>query len=162
MKLLKTPITILIVGEESTFKQEFITEKLNQLNSNILPLLRLEYIPEEDVQKYFYISDAVVLPYRSYFNGESGVLTDAIQMAKPVIVPNINHFPNIINKYNNGIVFRVEDPKDLAISIDNIFGDYKYYYENSIKASKQYVQGRQKIQISLMNFSKCLKTYFKL
>lgn len=142
LKFVNTNITILIIGKEEEFTQTYIKAKLNLLNDNIQYFLRLEYIPEEDVYKYFEISDVVVLPYRSYFNGESGVLTDAIQTGKPVIVPNIIHFPAIINTYNNGIVYKAENPIELAKSIDNLLANFEFYINNSKVARKQYIKDR--------------------
>ncbi|MBM7618579.1 glycosyltransferase involved in cell wall biosynthesis [Bacillus tianshenii] len=142
LKIVESKVTIMIVGQEQTFKKEFIKSKLDMANENSNNTLRLGYVEEADVLKYFYVSDAIILPYRSYFNGESGVLTDAILMEKPVVVPDIIHFPETINKFNNGIVFKVEDAKDLASSIDKLLLNYEFYETNAKKVSRKFEEDR--------------------
>lgn len=157
LKFVTSDITLLIVGKEETFSQEFINESLKKLNIEIQVNTMLNYVPEEDVQKYYYISDAIVLPYRKYFNGESGILTDAIQMGKPVIVPNIIHFPDTVSSYNNGLTFEPESTEDLASAIDKLvlnLYDYTYYAN---KAKGEFSENR-----NFKNFSKLFLESFSL
>lgn len=142
-------VTLLIVGKEETFSREFIREKVKENSNEIRVYTVLSFVPEEDIQKYFYISDVIVLPYRKYFNGESGILTDAIQMGKPVAVPDIIHFPEIIRNFKNGKVFEAENPVSLAKSIDILFEKNEYFTLNANQASSSFVENR-----NIENFSK--------
>jgi glycosyltransferase involved in cell wall biosynthesis len=82
----------------------------------------------------FKSTDAVVLPYRkSYCCLSSGVLINSVQAFKPVIVPDIYPFNEIIKKYKIGLKFKVEDVKNLAKSINylhKLIQEKKFKNEN--------------------------------
>lgn len=142
LKLVSCEVNLLIVGKEELFTKSYILKESESIKSNVSIFTKLEFVPEEDIQKYFYISDIIVMPYRKYFNGESGVLTDAIQAGKPVIVPNIIHFPSILNSYKNGSVFNAEDPKELANAIESTLSNYEDYLRNAGIASNHFAKTR--------------------
>ncbi|WP_234123159.1 glycosyltransferase family 4 protein [Clostridium hydrogenum] len=146
---------IIIAGQEQTFKREFIEEKLSHLaNKNVV--LNLGYVKDEEVELYFKSSDIVVLPYRKIFNGESGILTEAINNKNLVVVPNIIHFPSVVSKYSNGVIYEAENIVDLGeklqytiknidvfqSGIDEAFEDYKE--KHSIK---NFIKNYEKIII---------------
>ncbi|MGI2327619.1 glycosyltransferase [Planococcus sp. YIM B11945] len=140
LKFVNSNISLLIVGKEETFTRNFIQSKISELKVDVKVYMVLKYIPEGDVLKYFYIADAIVLPYRKYFNGESGILTDAMQLGKPVVLPDIIHFPLIKEKYRNCEIFQAENPLKLAAAIDEVFLNLKEY---SIKANKASITFRR-------------------
>lgn len=119
LEFINNDIFLLIAGKEETFKKKFILEEMKK-NPNIEYKLDLKFIDDKDIEYYFNISDFIVIPYRRYFNGESGVFSEAINYGKPVIAPDIIHFPNVIDKYGNGAIFEVENEKDLAMKIDYV------------------------------------------
>lgn len=141
-------VNVIIAGQERTFKRDFIEMKIsNLLNKNVI--INLNYIRDEELELYFKSSDIVVLPYRKMFNGESGILTEAINNKNVVVLPNIIHFPSIIEKYSNGIIYEAENANDLAEKIQYVIDNINLY-ENGVKeAFKDY-----KEKHSLSNFTK--------
>lgn len=135
LKIINSPnIVLTIAGKEETFKREFI--ELNKGNQNII--MDLDFISNDKMTNYFNECDIIALPYRKYFSGESGVLNESFNYAKPVIASDIEHFKNIINKYNNGIYFEAENSSDLANKLSNLIKEYDFYKHKSIIASKEY------------------------
>ena len=77
-------------------------------------ILRLKYIPDEDIATYFSAVDAVVLPYRRTFKGTSGILQRAAAAGKPVIVSDVGEVGPIVRENNFGIVVDPESSESLA------------------------------------------------
>ena len=132
-KYLDKNTKIIIAGNFDTLNFTFKLEKKYQ-NIKIIN----KYISDADMYKLFKSVDAVVLPYRrTYMHLSSGVLTNSIQSSKPVIIPNIHPFTEIIDRYKVGVMFETENPRNLAKAIlltkylikkkyftDNYFSDY--------------------------------------
>jgi glycosyltransferase involved in cell wall biosynthesis len=105
---------------------------------------KLEYIPNEDVEKYFLAADVVVLPYREVTG--SGILQIAYAFGKPVIATDLPGFRETVSDGENGYLVPKDDPKLLGARIvellsDNIlaaemgrrseiYSDTKYSWEN--------------------------------
>lgn len=111
----KNKIRLIIAGKEEYFKENFILSKLKEIKG-LEYKLDLKYITDEMVSKYFYSAHLVVLPYRKIFNGESGIITEALNCGIPVIAPDIIHFREKIGEC--GFVYKCENCKELAFSID--------------------------------------------
>lgn len=137
LKYCNRKLNVIIAGKEETFKKEFIENKLKKL-TNIKYKLDLKFIADEELKYYFSACSAIVLPYRAYFNGESGIFTEGINYGKPIIAPNIIHFKEILNKNNNGIVYECENTLELGNAINKLFDEYKYFLENAEIFKKEY------------------------
>ncbi|WP_169603932.1 glycosyltransferase family 4 protein [Methylococcus geothermalis] len=72
----------------------------------------IRYIPDAEVSFYYGACDLVVLPYRRIY--QSGVVLMAMSYGKPVLVSDLPGMTEIVRDGENGLVFRREDPKDLA------------------------------------------------
>lgn len=112
-------ILLIIAGKEEEVKREFIIEKLQEVK-DIEYRLDLKYIEEDMVEKYFIASDLVVLPYRKIFNGESGIITEALNNGTPVIAPDIIHFKDKIGKC--GLIYECENINSLSNTLDEAIG----------------------------------------
>jgi glycosyltransferase involved in cell wall biosynthesis len=75
-------------------------------------ITHIRYIPDNVVPLYYGAADVVVLPYRRIY--QSGVVLMAMSYAKPVLVSDLPGMTDIVNNGTNGIVFRRDDPVDLA------------------------------------------------
>lgn len=128
---------LIIAGKESDVKFEDI-KKATKLNNKINTIIRLGYIPDEDIKYYYGISDIVVLPYRKEFLGESGIFNEAIYHSKPIVASNVAHFDSILSKEKNGVVFRAEDSNDLAKKICKVIINYNYYEKNAKRFCESY------------------------
>lgn len=74
-----------------------------------------KFILEEEVPLVFGASDILVLPYRkTYENATSGVIVQAGLAGKPVVVPDISPFRDVIKRFETGYTFKVEDAMNLA------------------------------------------------
>ena len=73
------------------------------------------FIPECDVPCIFAASDLIILPYRkTYLNGSSGVIVQSSLASRPVLVPDLNPFSDVVARYKTGFTFITEDHVDLA------------------------------------------------
>lgn len=63
-----------------------------------------EFVPNEEVYKYYRVSDVVVLPYRSAT--QSGILNIAYGFNKPVIVTNVGGLAEFVIDNKTGIVIK--------------------------------------------------------
>src|SRR6185436_4169386 len=88
-----------------------------KLNDRIIPMLR--FIREEEVNKLFSLSDAVVLPYRTIY--QSGVLLFAMGCGKIAITSDLEPFKEIIQHEVNGLLFEKNNPQSLAAIIDELY-----------------------------------------
>jgi glycosyltransferase involved in cell wall biosynthesis len=55
----------------------------------------LDYIPANEVYRYFEAADLVLLPYR-HFNSQSGIGGTAVSFRKPLIVTNVGGLPDLV------------------------------------------------------------------
>lgn len=71
-----------------------------ELNLTDKILLKNEFIPNEDVQKYFQVSDAVLVFYE--YATPSGVESISYNFKKPLLATAVGHFPETIDDGVNG------------------------------------------------------------
>ncbi len=79
----------------------------------------IQYIPNEEVHRYFSAADLVVLPYRKIY--QSGVLLTALSYGKPVLTSDIPGMTEIIKDGETGFTFKNGDHRDLSGKIIRIF-----------------------------------------
>lgn len=98
---------LLIVGEFYDNPKEYleliknlgIEERVNVIN---------QFVPNEDVAKYYQAADVVILPYRSAT--QSGILNVAYGFYKPVIVTDVGGLAEFVNEGKTGFVVRPNVP----------------------------------------------------
>lgn len=118
---LKEKIQLNISGKEESIKSDYIIDKCKKLNINYR--LKLDYISDEEFYKNVKVSDAIAIPYRKIFNGNSGPMTEGVYQSKPIIAPNSYNLGYLMNKYNLGITFESENPENLALAIEKLIKD---------------------------------------
>ncbi|WP_207217155.1 glycosyltransferase [Natrinema altunense] len=101
--------TLIIAGNPSSKSLQSQIDRQSENHDDIRT--RLEFIPEEDVAKYFTVADIVVLPYRNILTSGSAIL--AMSFARPTIVPQIGCLPELINNNVNGFLYDPDDPNSL-------------------------------------------------
>ena len=79
---------------------------VNDLNISDYIKKHFEYIPSDEVEKYFLAADLVVLPYQ-HFDSQSGVGATALAFNKPMIVTETGGLPELVAGR-----FYVVPPKD--------------------------------------------------
>ncbi len=98
-KLQDSDVVLLIAGSRR-YDPDLCAEieQAAQIDSRIL--LRLEFIPDEDIQIYMNACDWVVLPYKKLLNSGSVLL--ALSFARPVIVPQRGAITELISDGKHG------------------------------------------------------------
>ena len=81
----------------------------------------LDFIPNQDVWKYYLASDVVVLPYRNIT--QSGVLLSALAYARAAIVTDVGGLPEIIEPGRTGWVVPPESSPALASALAEALSD---------------------------------------
>ena len=96
----------LIVAGEYYGNQEFYEKLIADLGIADQLILRTDYIPSEEVRRYFGAADLVVQPYKSAT--QSGISQMAYHFEKPMIVTAVGGLPEIVPHGKAGYVVPVE------------------------------------------------------
>lgn len=78
-----------------------------------------QFIPNEDVIKYYGASDLVVLPYRSAT--QSGILNVAYGFVKPVVITDVGGLAEFVDEDKTAVIVPPENPVELAKGIEKYF-----------------------------------------
>jgi glycosyltransferase involved in cell wall biosynthesis len=115
------PDAFLIIAGES--KEDFrgYERLIFDLNISHAILSQIQYIPLEHIPRYFYASDAVVMPYRSIY--QSGIVHLAFAFRRPVIATQVGGLPEVVQDGKNGYLVRKDDVKALAQKIVQALSD---------------------------------------
>lgn len=116
-------IKFLISGASSLKDQAIAKLESYRERSNVI--LHDKSIPMNEVQHYFSLADAVVLPYLE--GTTSGVLKMAIAFGKPIIVTDIGDFSETVEDWP-GLIIPVDDiPQNLSNAILKMQKSKKQY-----------------------------------
>lgn len=74
-----------------------------------------EYIPNEQVERYFAAADLVVIPYVSAT--QSGIVQLAFGFSKPVIVGNVGGLTEVVEHGKTGYLVAPRDPDAIASAV---------------------------------------------
>jgi D-inositol-3-phosphate glycosyltransferase len=78
-----------------------------------------DYIPNEEVPRYFSAADVVVQPYVSAT--QSGVAQIAYQFDRPLVVTDVGGLAEVVPHERAGLVVPPEDPEALAVAVIRFF-----------------------------------------
>ena len=78
-----------------------------------------EYVPNEDVGRYFAACDLVALPYESAT--QSGIVQIAYGFGKPCLVTDVGGLPEVVLDGRTGYVVPQKDPKAIAMRTAEFF-----------------------------------------
>jgi glycosyltransferase involved in cell wall biosynthesis len=102
---------LLIVGEfYDDPKQYFDLIKKFKIEPNVR-VINL-FVPNEEVAKYYQVSDLVILPYRSAT--QSGILNVAYGFYKPVVVTDVGGLAQFVDEGKTGFVVRPNSPDEIT------------------------------------------------
>ncbi len=107
-------IHLLVVGEFYDDEQKYRSH-VRDLNLDARVTIRSDYLPNEEVAKYFSAADAVVLPYVSAT--QSGIAQIAYNFDKPVIATDVGGLAEVVLHDKTGFVVPPGDPAALANAI---------------------------------------------
>ncbi|KKS72064.1 MAG: Glycosyltransferase [Candidatus Magasanikbacteria bacterium GW2011_GWE2_42_7] len=139
-------IKFLVVGEsyeEFSFYENIVSE----LNLTNHVKMENRFVANEEVTKYYSVSDLVVLPYRSAT--QSGILNVAYGFLKPVLVTDVGGLAEFVDDNETGIVVDPESPDAICDGV------LKFYsLQKSVDFSKNI-----SIKISQNQFSSIAKLF---
>ena len=104
---------------------------IDELNISDRCLVVNEFIPNEDVHKYFQISDCVLLFY--LYATPSGIESLSYNFDMPLLATNVGHFPETIKDGFNGYLVEPENIQDMKDKM-NYFIEHPIPRENVAKA----------------------------
>jgi len=138
-------VKLLVVGEFYDDEQKYrrqIEEK--KLADHVL--VHSDYVPNEEVSRYFSAADVVVLPYVSAT--QSGIVQIAYQFDKPVIATDVGGLAEVVLNERTGFIVKPEAPEEVAKAVVRFYEEgreaefvrnvnaekKKYSWENLVQA----------------------------
>ena len=106
---------LLIVGEFYDEPSEYL-ELIKKLNIEEQVKVINQFVPNEDVGKYYQSSDVVILPYRSAT--QSGILNVAYGFYKPVIVTDVGGLAEFVDEGKTGFVVEPNSPDEIFEGVE--------------------------------------------
>ena len=85
---------------------------IDELNLNNSTVVFSEFVPNEDVHKYFQVADAVVLYYLTAT--PSGIESLSYNFNLPILATDVGHFPETIKEGENGYLAKADDINSMA------------------------------------------------
>jgi glycosyltransferase involved in cell wall biosynthesis len=135
---------MIIAGRAKKASDPYVADIRKRLNREVVrerAILRLEFIPDEEMEWYFKAADINVLPYIRIF--QSGVLFLAYSFGLPVIVSDVGSLREDVVEGKTGFVCKPEDPIDLAKTIERFFASDLYRGLDRHRGEiREYVQER--------------------
>lgn len=131
---------LLVAGEFYEDEKKYI-EKINSLNIENDVKLYSDFIPTDEVNRYFSAADLIVQPYKTAT--QSGISQIAYHFCKPMIVTNVGGLAEIVPHGEAGYVVETT-PLSIADAIQDF---YKNNKENAFKEGLE----RQKSRFSWKN-----------
>ena len=106
---------LLIVGEFYDDPKEY-TDLISKLGIDNKIKMINQFVPNEDVGKYYQAADVVILPYRSAT--QSGILNVAYGLNKPVIVTDVGGLAEFVDEGKTGFVVKPNSPDAIANGVN--------------------------------------------
>lgn len=131
---------LLIVGEFYDSPDKYI-EQIKKLKlDNYIKIIK-QFVPNEEVGKYYSVADIVVLPYLSAT--QSGVLNIAYGFLKPVIVTNVGGLAEDVIDGKTGYIVTPDNAEEISEAVKRFISE-----KNNIDFSKNI---EEKLKDNLFN-----------
>jgi glycosyltransferase involved in cell wall biosynthesis len=130
-------LKLLVVGEFYDDEQKYrhqIAEK--GLQENVI--VHSDYVPNDEVNKYFSAADVVVLPYISAT--QSGIVQIAYQFDKPVIATDVGGLSEVVLDGRTGFIVKPDSPEAVADAVVRFYkeGRESEFARNVREEKKKY------------------------
>jgi glycosyltransferase involved in cell wall biosynthesis len=144
-------VKLLVVGEFYDDEQKYRTQIVEKgLQENVA--VHSDYVPNEEVNKYFCAADVVVLPYVSAT--QSGIVQIAYQFDKPVIATDVGGLSEVVLDGRTGFIVKPEVPGEVADAVVRFYkeGRENEFVRNVREEKKKYswenlVQAIEKLMV---------------
>jgi D-inositol-3-phosphate glycosyltransferase len=113
---------LIIAGEPKKGSEDYLHEIRESVQRDFKQgqvILRIQFIPDEEMELYLKGGDVLVLPYKEIF--QSGVLFLAYSFGLPVVATDVGSFREEIVEGSTGFLCQPGDPADLAKAIETYF-----------------------------------------
>ena len=113
---------MIVAGEPKKGSEEYLHEIQQSIKRDFNQgqvILRIQFIPDEEMEVYLKGADVLVLPYKEIF--QSGVLFLAYSFGLPVVATDVGSFREEIVEGSTGFLCKPGDPADLAKAIETYF-----------------------------------------
>jgi len=135
---------LIIAGGAKKASDPYVVDIRERLNRKIVrerTVVRMEFVPDEELELYFKAADVAVLPYTRIF--QSGVLFLAYSFGLPVIASDVGSLREDVVEGETGFICKREDPLDLAKTIERYFTSSLYRdLENRRGQIRDYIEER--------------------
>lgn len=111
---------LLIVGEFYDDKAQYV-HAIDEAGVAESVTVIDQYVPNEEVAKYFRSADVVVLPYTSAT--QSGIVQIAFGLATPVITTNVGGLPEAVDHGKTGLIVEPANSSELADAVLRYYRD---------------------------------------
>jgi len=118
---------LIIAGEEKKGSEEYMDKVRRTIHHEFDSeevILRIQFIPDEEMQLYLKAADVLVLPYKEIF--QSGVLFLAYSFGLPVVATDVGSFREERIERKTGFLCSPADPADLAKTLETYFESNLY------------------------------------
>jgi len=113
---------LIIAGEPKKGSEEYLHEIQESVKRDFnrgQVILRIQFIPDDEMELYLKGADVLVLPYKEIF--QSGVLFLAYSFGLPVVATDVGSFREEIVEGITGFLCKPGDPAELANAIETYF-----------------------------------------
>jgi D-inositol-3-phosphate glycosyltransferase len=113
---------LIVAGEPKKGSEEYLREIQQSVKRDFNQgqvILRIQFIPDEEMELYLKGADVLVLPYKEIF--QSGVLFLAYSFGLPVVATDVGSFREEIVEGSTGFLCKPGDPAELAKAIETYF-----------------------------------------
>ena len=113
---------LIIAGKVKPGQTEYWNKIRRKIDDSVFQdqiIVRIEHIPDEEVELYFKAADVLIVPYIHIF--QSGVPFLAYSFGLPVIATDVGSLREDIVEGKTGFVCQPRDSSDLARTIDRYF-----------------------------------------
>ncbi len=113
---------LVVAGEPNRESEEYLHEIQQSVKRDLNQgqvILRIQFIPDEEMELYLKAADVLVLPYKEIF--QSGVLFLAYSFGLPVVATDVGSFREDIVEGTTGFLCKPSDPEELAKAIEKYF-----------------------------------------
>ena len=138
-------VKLLVVGEFYDDEQKY-RQQIAEKNLGERVFVHSDYVPNEEVSRYFSAADVVVLPYVSAT--QSGIVQIAYQFDKPVIATDVGGLAEVVLNERTGFIVKPEAPDEVANAVIRFYEEgrepefvhnvsvekKKYSWENLVQA----------------------------
>ncbi len=118
---------LIIAGEPKKGNENYLKEIEQKVDRGFKQgkiTLKIQFIPDEEIELYLKAADVLVLPYKEIF--QSGVLFLAYSFGLPVIATDVGSFREEIIEGRTGFVCQPGDPVNMAGTIEKYFASDLY------------------------------------